>query len=77
MRAATKRVMLAPPILILFAPLPTAVVAAGGALAAAAVPLIASATFWNAEKLRAELSSELMALGRYKRQRQCERAMSD
>jgi len=62
-KAAMRTETLAPPSLTETAPL--ALAAADGVdegmTAAAAVPLRALATFWNAEKLRGEVSTELMA----------------
>lgn len=60
-RAAATTVNAAPPMRTEVAPLPAGVVGAGS-LEEAAVPLIAFATFWNAVKLRSEVSMALMAL---------------
>lgn len=54
--------MLAPPSLREPAPLALADGDAEGTTAAAAVPFRFLAIFWNAEKLRAEVSTELIAL---------------
>lgn len=61
-KAAATSVTPAPPMRTEIAPLTGVVVGAAASLAAAAVPLIAFATSWKAAKLRAEVSTGLMAL---------------